>query len=160
MSNSTSYSYDGQAHPSEQNHFSSGSIFLGQVLRAASAPSVVTRTLLLCFDLPQKLAGRRRFAPESLIAGFAAQALVHVAQTHLKGTPEDGHQSRLQQLGSRMDDVPLADSGVVAGAPDDVGSCTGAWICADWAAPDASLDGASGESYGSSTIRARAVVRV
>ncbi len=49
----------------------------------------MTRPPLQSFYLPQKLGGERRFAPETFIAGFAPQALVHVAYFRFKGAPQD-----------------------------------------------------------------------
>jgi hypothetical protein len=49
----------------------------------------VTGTPFQSFYLPQKLRGECGFAPEPLIAGFAPQALVHVARSRLKRAPED-----------------------------------------------------------------------
>jgi hypothetical protein len=57
---------------------------------------MVTHTPFQRFDLPKKLAGERRFAPETLVTGFAPQAQMHVSHPRLKGTPEDGQLLSIQ----------------------------------------------------------------
>ena len=64
-------------------------IVFRQKLPIVYAPDAVTRTPLQGFYLPKKLGGECRFAPETLIAGFAAQAQLHVTHSRLKGTLQD-----------------------------------------------------------------------
>jgi hypothetical protein len=65
----------------------SGLIFLRLGLHIVFAPSMVTSTPFQSFHLSKKLRGECRFAPETLVAGFAPQAQLHVAHPRLKGTP-------------------------------------------------------------------------
>jgi hypothetical protein len=40
-------------------------------------------------DLPQKLCGECRFAPEALVTGIAAQMQVHITHSHFESTLEN-----------------------------------------------------------------------
>jgi len=65
----------------------SGLVFSGLGLHIAYGPSEVTGIPFQSFHLPKKLSGEGRFALETLIAGFAPQAQLHVARSRFKGTP-------------------------------------------------------------------------
>jgi hypothetical protein len=64
-------------------------IVFRQRLYVTYTPGAVTSPPLQGFHLPKKLGGECRFAPETLIAGFAAQAQLHVTHSRLKGTLQD-----------------------------------------------------------------------
>jgi hypothetical protein len=67
----------------------SGPVFSGLGLHIANSPSEVTGTPFQSFHLPKKLRRECRFAPETLVAGFAPQAPLHVAGSRFEGTPQD-----------------------------------------------------------------------
>lgn len=65
------------------------SIFFRQGLDPPDTPSMVASLPFQGFDLPQKLGGEGRFAPEALVTRVTSQARVHVAHSRFEGAPEN-----------------------------------------------------------------------